>query len=185
MWRELSYQLRGLITRATVGTIDDTGQMQTVDVSGRAGAALTGVEVVQPFGFSSVPEDGAMVIVLAVGGDQGDPVALPVSAPGARMGKLAAGEAVMYGRDGSRVHIKADGTIDVLSSKAVHVAIPDKAELDIAEDYVRGRMQSGERFACGAGFAKLVAGGHFIAATPEGPKASAAVTIGAEPEPSV
>lgn len=185
MLRELAYQLRGLITRATVGAVDDTGAMQTVDVAGRAGADLTGVEVLQQFGFSSVPPEGAVVIILAVGGDQGDPVALPVAAPGARMGKLQAGEAVMYGRDGSRVHIKADGTIDVLSSKAVHVAIPDKAELDVAEDYVRGRMQSGERFACGAGFAKLVAGGHFIGATPAGPKASAAVTIGAEPEPGV
>lgn len=185
MIKELAMQLRGLVTRATVSTVDDTGETQTATLQGRAGAEMTEVEILQPFGFASTPPDGGLVIVLAVGGDQGDPVALPIAAPGSRMGKVPAGEAVLYGKDGSRVHVKADGSIDVISSKVVHVAIPDVAEFDVTMTYVRGKMASGERFVAGAGFAKLVAGGHFIAATAGGPKASAAVTLGAEPSPDL
>lgn len=184
--RELAYALRGLITRGVVGKTDDTGETQVVDVTGRHGARLTKVEVAQPYGFASNAPAGGLVVLLAVGGDAGDVVALPVGAPSSRMGKLAPGEAAIYGQDGSRVHIKADGSIDIVSSKAVTARVPGVGAVEIAESFVRGRMESGEKFAATGGVAKLVAGAHYIAATATGPRASAVITISpAEPAPEV
>lgn len=183
--REIMHALRGLVTRGLVSAADDTGETQTVDVTARQGARLTAVEVAQPFGLASNAPAGGLVVLLAVGGDQGDLVALPVGAPSARLGKLAPGEVAIYCADGSRVHVRADGTIDVLSSTAVHAKVTGGGELDLTTTMVRGRMESGERFVAAGGVAKLVVGGHFLAATPDGLRASGAVTIGAEPSPEL
>ncbi|MEP9350563.1 phage baseplate assembly protein [Xanthobacter sp. KR7-225] len=184
--RELAYALRGLITRGVVGKTDDTAETQVVDVTGRHGAKLTRIEVAQPYGFASNAPAGGLVLLLAVGGDAGDVVALPVGAPSSRMGKLAPGEVALYGLDGSRVHVKADGSIDIVSSKAVTARVPGVGAVEIAESFVRGRMESGEKFAATAGVAKIAAGGHYLAATSAGPRASAAIVIvPAEPAPDV
>lgn len=124
MLRHLAFALRGLVTRAVVRATNDGRATQLVGLTVADGHNRTEVEVLQPFGFASHAPPGGLAIVLAVGGDQGDLVALPVASPGARLGGLKAGEAAIYGADGSRVHIKQDGTVEVLGAKAVDIATP-------------------------------------------------------------
>lgn len=121
LWVEIENRLRGLVVRAKPLTIDDAGESQTAAVRTHNGVDRSDVEILQQFGLSSVPPGGSLMVVLAVGGDQGDLVGLPVGAPGARMGGLAPGESVLYGAAGQRIHCKADGSVDVLSATAVKV----------------------------------------------------------------
>jgi phage baseplate assembly protein V len=107
--------------RAKPLTIDDAGESQTASVRTHNGTTRSDVEILQPFGVSSMPPAGSLMVVLAVGGDQGDLVGLPVGAPGARMGGLAPGESVLYGAAGQRVLCKADGSVNVLSATAVKI----------------------------------------------------------------
>lgn len=178
--RETAYLIRSMVSRGVVGKSDDSQETQTVDVAQWAGVDRTGVEVLQPFGVASHAPENGLVLLLAVGGDQGDLVALPVGAPGSRLGNLAEGEVALYTTDGSRVLIRADGAIEVTSSKSVDVKVPG-ARLEVRGTFVRGRMEGGERFVAAPGYAKLAAAGHFIAVSGAGVTASVPVIIGAEP----
>ncbi|WP_051356900.1 phage baseplate assembly protein [Azorhizobium doebereinerae] len=179
--RETAHQIRGLIVRGVVSATNDNAESQTADMTLFAGHDRAKVEVLQPFGIASrPPEKGGVCIVLAVGGDQGDLVALPVGAPSMRLGNLAEGEVALYTLDGSRVHIKADGSILAVSSKAVTCEVKGN-RLEVTPDYVRGRMTDGSRFAAGQGWAKLSAGGHFIAASGAGVTCSIIPVVDSEP----
>lgn len=106
--------LRSLISYGVITGVDDSGGAQTATVLTASGALHAGVEVMQPFGIaSSPPADGATTVVLAVGGDPANLVALPLSNPSTRFGGLGAGESVLYAGDGTRVHVKPRGIVEV------------------------------------------------------------------------
>ncbi|MDA8049958.1 MAG: phage baseplate assembly protein [Rhodospirillales bacterium] len=118
--------VRGIAAWGVVSAVEDGAEAQTVTVQTADGAVRTAVEVAQPFGLASVaPANGALCVLLAVGADPANLVALPVGCPAARMGELAAGEVAIYGADGSRVHIRAGGTIEVWGAAAVKVTTQD------------------------------------------------------------
>ena len=117
---------RAQILRAIIHRVADGAETQQVDVETHDGLVRAGVEVLQPYGVAGVPPapDGALAVVLAVGGDPGDLVVLPIAAPSARLGGLAPGEVAIYDQRGNRVHIKAGGVIEILAATKVKVVAP-------------------------------------------------------------
>jgi phage gp45-like len=122
---EIVMQLRGLLARALVRGSSDAGQAQTVDVTTHEGVHRSRVEVLQPFGVASRPPAGAMTVVLAIGGDQGDLVALPVAAPGRRFGNVPAGGTVIYDAAGNRVFLGNDGIVEIHAATRVLIKAPE------------------------------------------------------------
>lgn len=114
------------ILRAIIHRVDDGRETQQVDVQTHDGVVRAGVEVMQPYGLASSPPaaDGALTVVLAIGGDAGDLVALQLGAPSSRLGGLGPGEVALYDQRGNRVHIKAGGVIEVLAATKVRVVAP-------------------------------------------------------------
>jgi len=120
-----AFDLRNLIRMGIVQAVDDSGQAQSALVQTNDGATHAAVEVQQGFGFASRPPgDGALAIVLAIGGDPGQLVVLPLANPSSRFGDLLPGEAVLYGSDGTRVHIRQGGTVEVHAATQVIVNAP-------------------------------------------------------------
>ena len=120
--RDIVGNVRAMLGYAVVNDVDDTGGAQMLSVTTGDGVQRAEVEVVQPFGFSSVPPpDGAVTLLLSVGADPGNLVALSVANPSARFGKLGPGEAIIYGGDGSRVHIRQGGAIEIWGGTSVTV----------------------------------------------------------------
>ncbi len=112
--------LRSAFNYAVVQNVDDTGGAQMLTVKTGDGLQRAQVEVMQPFGFNSVPPaDGAVTVVMALGGDPGNMVALQAANAWTRFGNLAAGEAVFYAADGSRVHIRQGGLMEVWCKQLV------------------------------------------------------------------
>lgn len=103
-------QLRGAIVLGDVVGVDDAGEAQTVTVQTHDGVIRADVEVLQAAGFASHPGDGGLVLLLAVGGDQGHMVALPVGVPSRRYGAQPPGGAAIYDEAGGRLAFPADGT---------------------------------------------------------------------------
>lgn len=124
LFDELERRLRGMVLRMKPVSIDDDGAVQTASGIVMHDDHRSDVEVMQPYGFSSVAPQGSMMLVLAVGGDPGDLVGLPIGSPAMRAGGLAPGESVQYGPAGQRIHCKADGTIDVRSGVKVTLKAP-------------------------------------------------------------
>lgn len=113
-WRA---RVRGLVRRAVIDVLDNGPGLAT------ASMALTdddtdvadGVEIITPIGVSSRPGKGTQAIVLAVGGNAGHRVAIPVIRGQRLTGDdIDEGEVALYvGAAGQVVHLKADGSVVV------------------------------------------------------------------------
>jgi phage gp45-like len=121
---ETAAALRGQAVRGVVIAVRDGTMVQGLTVETHQGVVRV-VEVMQQFGISSVPPAGGVAVLLALGGDQGDMVALPAGCPSARMGGLAPGEVVIHDADGNRIHLRAGGTIEVQANTKVTVTAPE------------------------------------------------------------
>lgn len=114
MDKETADALRGMIRRVTLKSVNDEGEMQTASVEVADGIVREDVEVAQPYGFgSNPPVDGALGIMVAIGGDQGDAVILPTGNPSARMGKLPKGAVGVSNASGDKIVVMPDGTIEI------------------------------------------------------------------------
>lgn len=134
MTREIVEDARGGATEGVVVAVNDTGQVQTVDVQ-TPGGLYAGVEVWQPFGHaSSPPPNGAVAILIAIGGDPANLRAF-IKAPQRRFGNLVRGESALYGSDGSRVHVRQGGTIEVIGAAAARMVV-GSATLELAAGVV-------------------------------------------------
>ncbi|WP_431281667.1 phage baseplate assembly protein domain-containing protein [Humitalea sp. 24SJ18S-53] len=125
MDRRTAGAVRGAAVRGAVVAVHDAGGVQTVDVETHDGILRTGIEVLQPFGVAGQAPAGGYVLLIAIGGDQGDMLALPVAHPGARMGGFAAGQAALYDAMGNRVACLNNGVIEIHASVRVRILAPE------------------------------------------------------------
>jgi phage baseplate assembly protein V len=122
MTQELYSNLRGLANVGQVIAVDDSGQAQKVTVRTGDNVERADVEVMMPFGFSSMPPlHGAICMLVAIGADPANLRALPIGAPSRRFGGQQPGEAVMYAQDGTRVAVRQGGIVDVWGAEQVNV----------------------------------------------------------------
>ena len=82
--------------RAEVLSVDDTGDIQTVNVLGHANEQLEGVLHLQPHGFSTNPPVGSHGIGLRLRGESDLAVMLAFQDPKSRPKKLPSGERAFY-----------------------------------------------------------------------------------------
>lgn len=136
MDHETAAALRGQAVRGVVSAIRDEGMVQSVDVETHEGVVRSRVEVLQQYGVTSHAPAGGVVVLLALGGDEGDQAALPVACPTSRMGGLAAGEVALHDAAGNRVHIKAGGVIEIRGAASVLVVVGG-TELEVTPGGVR------------------------------------------------
>ncbi len=124
MDKETADKTRGMIRRATIKNIKDDGQVQTCSVEVADGVWRDDVEIHQPYGSAShVPSDGALAIVLAVGGDEGDLVVMPLANPSKRLGKLNEGDVGQYNQHGDHIVLTDSGDIEVAAGGSLNVKI--------------------------------------------------------------
>lgn len=126
MTKEIVDKIRGMARRVTVKDIKDDGETQTASIEVADGVWRTDVEILQPYGISSTaPEDGAVAIALAVGGDEGDIVLLPIANPSNRMGGLGKGDVGIYTKGGDRIIGRASGGIEIVAASSISLKVGD------------------------------------------------------------
>lgn len=113
------------IGRAVLRQADDAGGAQRLQVSLLAGETRGEVERFQDYGFSSHPIAGAEAVVVSVGGNRDNPVAVVVADRRSRPQGLAAGEVCIHSHiAGQRITLKADGSILIQSAAKVRLEAP-------------------------------------------------------------
>lgn len=110
--------------RGAMSMVNTAPNVALVQVSGMAGETVQDNELFQHFGFSSNPPAGSAVIVLPLGGKTSQAVIIASEHGQYRLKNLAAGEVVIYNKQGDKVYIKQDGTIEVTASSTVLVNSP-------------------------------------------------------------
>lgn len=181
--KEIVHAFRGIVSRAVVRSTNDGGETQTASVTTHRHVDRTDVEIAQPFGFASRSPGGGLMLVFAIGGDQGDLAGLPVAAPGSRLGNLAEGESAMHNAKADRVHIKADGTIEILTRRKVVVKVKD-ATVTVEEDRIVAKIDD-SRHVVRPDYVKLRKGAHWVVVKDDGIFCSIAPVVGPDPEPAL
>lgn len=184
---ETAHAYRGIVTRAAVRSTNDAGATQTATVETHRHVDRSDVEILGQFGVSSRPPAGGEMVVLSVGGDQGDLVGLPVQAPGNRLGGLAEGETAVHNHKGDRIHFKADGTVEGKSSKRFTFKVKQTI-IDWLVDRIVSRIGEGDsasRVIVRPDYVKLRRGAHWLVVTDAGIFCSVPPVVGPDPEPEV
>lgn len=109
-------RLRQIVSRAKLSRVDDSAGIQRVQVTGLSGARDK-VQRIQNFGLSSRPVAGARVIVLAIGGDHDNLVAVAVDDPDSRPTGLDEGETAIYNAHGAVLLLDKDGVATLTATK--------------------------------------------------------------------
>ncbi len=122
--RDVMARVRLAVSRAVVTLVADRKRLQELQITLLADEARAAVERFQQYGFTSVPLEGAEAIALAVGGSRSHMVVIAVDDRRYRPTGLKPGETCVYTDKGDRVHIREDGTIEVVASAKVYVDAP-------------------------------------------------------------
>lgn len=104
----LRLAFRGVLTRITT-----TGGVQTAQVAGLAPEGLEGIEMFQQYGFTAAPPEGAMAIVLPLGGRTSHGIVIATEHSSYRLQGLESGEVAIYTDEGASVVLKRNRIIAV------------------------------------------------------------------------
>jgi phage baseplate assembly protein V len=130
MDEETAGKLRGMVRLSTLKNVKDDGQMQTASIEVADGIWRDDVEIHHPYGFAAyVPADGALGIVLAIGGDEGNLAILPVGNPSKRMGKLSEGDAGMYNQHGDKFIMTNGGVVNFEVGAEINIKAPGNVNI--------------------------------------------------------
>lgn len=102
----LRLAFRGVLTRITT-----TGGVQTAQVAGLAPEGLEGIEMFQQYGFTTVPPEGAMAIVLPLGGRTSHGIVIATEHSSYRLQGLESGEVAIYTDEGASIVLKRNRII--------------------------------------------------------------------------
>jgi len=97
---------RGVLTRITT-----TGGVQTAQVAGLAPEGLEGIEMFQQYGFTTAPPEGAMAIVLPLGGRTSHGIVIATEHSSYRLQGLESGEVAIYTDEGASIVLKRNRII--------------------------------------------------------------------------
>lgn len=133
MMDALNRKVLNLIGRAVIQSISSASKCQTVNVSLIAGDEKTGVEHLEPYGFTSRANPGSESVVLFPDGDRSHAVAIVVSDRRYRLSGLKEGEVALFDDLGQSVVLTRAGIVVNGAGKPIIFKNAPKArfEMDI------------------------------------------------------
>lgn len=126
-----------MFARSIVNTINDnpSNGLQLMQVSILENETRESLERFQNFGFSSNPMPGAEAAVAFVGGNRDHGIIVAVDDRRYRPKGLQPGEAIVYTHDGTKIHLKQNGIIQINADDRV-VIETDGGYVDILGDLI-------------------------------------------------
>ncbi|MCQ9121194.1 baseplate assembly protein [Rodentibacter pneumotropicus] len=108
--------------RGVLNLVKSADNIQKVQVSGLADETLQDVELMQHFGFTSVPPANTQAVILPIGGQTSHGIVIATENGAFRVKNLQGGEVAVYDESGSSIVLKEGRLIeidcDVLKIKA-------------------------------------------------------------------
>jgi phage baseplate assembly protein V len=119
----LRNRIVNMVARAVVQVVDDSAKMQLLQLGILDGETRDGLERLQEYGFTSVPEDGAEAVVLFPGGSRDHGLVIAVDDRRYRLKGLGAGEVAVYHKDGATITMKSNGSIEITPKAGADIVL--------------------------------------------------------------
>jgi phage baseplate assembly protein V len=111
--KPLQSKMNQLMSRGKIEQINDTPPFQQFQVSYGENDVQNQVERIQNFGFTAVPPKDSECVSLFLGGQKEFPVILAADHRESRLTGLKEGESAQYNSDGSKIHLKLGGELEI------------------------------------------------------------------------
>lgn len=115
----LRQRIANMVSRAVLSAVNDSKQLQLVQLDLLSDETRDDIERFQNYGFSSSPKAGAEAVVLFVGGSREHGLAVSVEDRQYRIRNLESGEVAVYDHLGSKIVLKANGNIELTPTAGV------------------------------------------------------------------
>lgn len=125
----LRVSIRMMLSRAIVNVINDSTNMQLMQIEVLSKEIKDDVERVQNYGFTSVPKPGAEAFVGFINGNKDHGIIIAVDDSRVRLKNLEAGEVAVYHESGTYIKLKEDGSIELNSNKDINIIQSGKIQL--------------------------------------------------------
>ena len=119
----ISRRVRTMLRRGVIRMVKHADNVRLLQAQVPGGSALSDLEHLEPFGFTSHPKADAEALVLSFDGNGSHSVALMVSDRRYRL-TIAEGEVALYNANGDNLHFKADGTAAITAATKVQINSP-------------------------------------------------------------
>lgn len=123
MLRPIRQRLAMMAARAVVRLVDDSQPRQLLQIEVLKGELRNHVERMQNYGFKSFPLDGSDTVVLSVGGQREQCIALIVDDRRYKI-NLVKGEVAMHTDEGDYIHLKRERNIEISAGTKLTIISP-------------------------------------------------------------
>lgn len=119
MWAEVDKRIRRAMSafrapfRAVLSSVNSEPGVQLAQADALADEQLQAIELMQHYGFTSVPPAGAMALIIPVGGRTSHSVAIATELAGARVKSLEPGELAIYTDEGAFIKMRRGRVIEI------------------------------------------------------------------------
>lgn len=117
MFAPIRHKIATVILKGILDAVNDGTDLQVIKAIVGDGELQDGLERVQQYGFTSVPEKDAEVVVLSVNGNRNQSFIIAVDDHRYRLKSLSSGEVAIYSKGGNYVKLSPDGTIKIYGDK--------------------------------------------------------------------
>ncbi|QOF68294.1 phage baseplate assembly protein [Actinobacillus sp. GY-402] len=101
------------VFRGKLNLIKSEDEIQKAQVSGLADETLQDVELMQHFGFTSVPPENTEAVIIPIGGATSHGVIVATEHGAYRIKNLGKGETAIYNQSGAQIVLKRGKVIDI------------------------------------------------------------------------
>lgn len=113
-----------MVGRAVIRAVNNTPNIQELQLAVMAGESIDRVQSMQHFGFTSNPPVGSEGIVVALGGSRENCIVIATENRKVRFKNTAPGESAIYTDDGTYIHLKKAGQVEVKTATKVTIDAP-------------------------------------------------------------
>lgn len=129
-----------MVAKGLIRMVDDSGGVQTAQLTLLAGEKRNSAARFQSYGVSSVPLTGARAVVVFPGGNRDHPIIVAAEDPARRPRNLKPGEVIVYDDLGQSVHLTRGGIVITGAGKPITITGTPKVRVETALLEVTGEI---------------------------------------------